>query len=76
MKHPLVLQETEEKTPVLFELVVFGFFKIDPKRRRKEEVGNGSSTELGIWQTASRTTLLELYFFLEEGEATLKWEEE
>lgn len=39
-------------------------------------MGNGSSTELGIWQTVSRTSLLELYFFLEEGEAILKWEEE
>lgn len=46
---------------------LFFFFLIDPKKGRKEEVGNRSSTELGIWQTVSRISLLELYFFWKKG---------
>lgn len=60
------------KKPHSFILAGEVFCEIDPKRGRKEEVGNRSSTELGFWQTVSRTSLLELCFFLEEGEAILK----
>lgn len=65
MKHPLLLQEAEEKNPQFY--YSFFFFLIDSKRGGKEEVGNGSSTELGIWQAVSRTTLLEFYFFWKKG---------
>lgn len=71
MKHPLLIQKAEEKNDS-FILAGEVFCEIVPKRGRKEEVGNRSSTELGIWQTVSRTSLLELCFFLEEGEAILK----
>lgn len=50
MKQPLLLQEANKKNPSFSLVDVLGVFERDSKKGRKEEVSNGSSTELRIWQ--------------------------